>query len=299
MPEAWGKLSKGQTAKLELSEDRISVSVQRGLIGRKLTPYKEITLGDINNVELYEGEKPFTGSQRLRMMYSVEGGGDELSFFTAQEDQIREIHGIIREDIARREEQLRRQIIEYKETRERQLNMLYQDLEMVDLIFDFVVGLSGEIKWRYLHDTLGRMEQVQREMEALGSSHYRFSLEGLESKLVQRHVNEIKNEAAGLLELVLHGVTEASSHPVEWFNEKYHHLFVTTLFLMRNKEVSELIGVVDESGERRLGQQKEAVMALVGSECLEMEDFGAESFDRARLYSLVDLLGGVPFTPRS
>jgi len=55
MPEAWGKLSKGQTAKLELSEDKISVSVQRGLIGRKMTPYKEIPLGDVNNVELYEG----------------------------------------------------------------------------------------------------------------------------------------------------------------------------------------------------------------------------------------------------
>ena len=299
MPEARGKLSKGETAELELSEDKISVSVQRGFIGKKMIPYKEITLSDISNVELYEGEKPFTGSQRLRLEYTAEDGGDELSFFTTQEDQIREIHGIISEDIARREEQLRRQIREYEETREQQLNMLYQDLEMVDLIFEFAAGLSGEIKWRYLHDTLGRMEQVQREMEVLGSSHYRFSLEGLESKLVQRHVKEMKNEAAGLLELVLHGVTEASSHPVEWFNTKYHHLFVSTLYLLRNGELSEVSEAVDDPDERRLGQQVEALMAIVGSECLELEDFGAEGFDRARLYSLVDLLVGVPFTPRS
>ena len=299
MPEARGRLSKGQTARLELSEDRISVSVQRGFIGKKMVPYKDIPLGDVNNVELYEGEKPFTGSQRLRLTYTAEGGGDELSFFTVQEDQIREIHGLISDDIARREEQLRRQMNEYMETREQQLNMLYQDLEIVDLLFDFAAGLVGEIEWRHLHDAMGRMSMVQREVEALGSSHYRFSLDGLELELRRRHVKEVKGEAAGLLEVVLQGVTEASSHPVEWFNAGYHHLFVSTLFLLRNMELSGLTGAVDDSDERRLGQQAEALMALVGSECLELEDFGAEGFDRARLYSLVDLLVGVPFEPRS
>jgi len=299
MPEIRGKLSKGQTARLELSGDTISVSVQRGFIGKKMVPYKDIPLGDVNSVELYEGEKPFTGSQRLRLLYTAEDGGDELSFFTAQEDQIREIHGLISDDIARREEQLQRQMSEYMETRELQLNMLYQDLEIVDLLFDFAASLIGEIGWRRLHDTLGRMRLVQSEVEALGSSHYRFSLDGLESELWQRHVDEMKGEAAGLLEVVLQGITEASSNPVEWFNAKYHHLFVTTLFLMRNRELSGVAGAVDDSEERRLGQQVEALMALVGSECLELEDFGTEGFDRARLYSLVDLLMGVPFTPRS
>jgi len=298
MPEIRGRLSKGQTAKLELSEDRVSVSIQRGFIGKKMIPYKDIPLGDVNSVELYEGEKPFTGSQRLWLMYTAEGGGDELSFFTAQEDQIREIHGLISDDIARREEQLRRQMSEYMETRELQLNMLYQDLEIVDLLFDFTAGLGGEIEWRHLHDTRGRMRTVQSEVEALGSSHYRFSLDGLESELGRRHVVEMKGEAAGLLEVVLQGVTEASSHQVEWFNAKYHHLFVSTLFLLRNRELSGVTGAVDDSDERRLGQQLEALMALVGSECLEMTDFGTEGFDRARLYSLVDLLMGVPFTPR-
>ena len=299
MPEARGRLSKGQTAKLELSEDRVSVSVLRGFIGKKMVPYKDIPLGDVNSVELYEGEKPFTGSQRLRLMYTAEDGGDELSFFTAQEDQIREIHGLISDDIARREEQLQRQMSEYMETRGLQLNMLYQDLEIVDLLFDFAAGLGGEVDWRYLRDTLGRMRMVRSEAEALGSSHYRFSLDDLESELRQRHVEEMKDEAAGLLEVVLQGVTEASSNPVEWFNAGYHHLFVSTLFLLRNRELSGLTGAVDDSDERRLGQQVEALMALVGSECLEMTDFGAEGFDKARLYSLVDLLVGVPFEPRS
>jgi len=299
MPEARGRLSKGQTAKLELSEDRVSVSVLRGFIGKKMVPYKDIPLGDVNSVELYEGEKPFTGSQRLRLMYTAEGGGDELSFFTAQEDQIREIHGLIGDDIARREEQLRRQMSEYVETRELQLNMLYQDLELVDSLFDFAAHTGGEIDWPYLYDALGRMRTVQLEMEALGSSHYRFSFDGLESELGRRHVEEMKGEAAGLLEVALQGVTEASSNPVEWFNVGYHHLFVSTLFLLRNRELSGLTGAVDDGDERRLGQQVEALMALVGSECLEMTDFGAEGFDRARLYSLVDLLAGVPFEPRS
>ncbi|MCK4439300.1 hypothetical protein KAV47_09495, partial [Candidatus Bathyarchaeota archaeon] len=154
MPEVRGRLSKGQTAKLELSEDRVSVSVQRGFIGKKMIPYKDIPLGDVNSVELYEGEKPFTGSQRLRLMYTAEDGGDELSFFTAQENQIREIYGLIGEDIARREEQLRRQICEYMETRELQLNMLYQDLELVDSLFDFAAHLGEEIDWAYLYDAL-------------------------------------------------------------------------------------------------------------------------------------------------
>jgi len=299
MPEIRGKLSKGETARLELSEDRVSVSVQRGFIGKKMVPYKEIPLGDVNSVELLEGEKPFTGSQRLRLMYTAEDGGDELSFYAAQEDQIREIYGLISEDIARREEQLRRQMSEYVETRELQLNMLYQDLELVDSLFDFAAHTGGEIDWPYLYDALGRMRTVQLEMEALGSSHYRFSLDGLESELGRRHVEEMKGEAAGLLEVALQGVTEASSNPVKWFNAGYHHLFVSTLFLMRNMELSGIKGAVDDSDERRLGQQVEALMALVGSECLELEDFGAEGFDRARLYSLVDLLVGVPFEPRS
>jgi len=299
MPEVRGRLPKGQTAELELSGDRVSVSIQKGFISKKMIPYKDIPLGDVKNVELDSGLKPYTGSHRLRLEYTAEDGGDELSFFTIQEDQIREIYGRISEDIARREEQLRRQMSEYEETRGLQLNMLYQDLEIVDLLFDFVANLRGEIDWRYLHDTLGRMRMVLREMEALGSSHYRFSLDGLESELGQRHIKEMKGEAAGLLEVVLQGVTEASSHKWEWFNAKYHHLFVTTLFLMRNRELSGLTGAVDDSDERRLGQQVEALMALVGSECLEMMDFGTAGFDRARLYSLVDLLVGVPFEPRS
>jgi hypothetical protein len=297
MPEVRGRLSKGQTAKLELNEGRVSVSVQTGFIGKKMTPYKALSLSDINSVELYEGEKPFTGSQRLRLMYTSEDEGGELSFYAAQEDQIREIYGIISDELARREEELRRQMSEYTETREQQLNMLYQDLEIVDLLFDFVVGLGGEIDWRSLHDAIGRMKMVQREMGDLGSSHYRFSLDGLESEMQGRHVEEMKREAAALLEVVLQGVTEASTHPVQWFNARYHHLFVTTLYLMRNRELSRLTGAVDEGGERRLGQQAEALLALVGSECLELEDFGAEGLDRARLYSLVDILAAVPFTP--
>ncbi len=298
MPEARGRLPKGKTAELELSEDTISVSVRKGLVGRRMIPYKDIPLSAVNNVELFEGEKPGKGSQRLRLEYTAEDGGDELSFLSAQEDQIREIYGLISEDIARREEQLRRQMREYEETRELQLNMLYQDLEIVDLLFDFVAGLGGEIDWGYLHDTMGRMRMVQGEMDALGSSHYRFSLDELESGLGQRHVNEMKGEAAELLEVMLQGVTEASSHPLEWFNAKYHHLFMTTLLLMRDMELSAITGAVDDSDERRLGQQMEALMALVGSECLDMVDFGSEGFDRARLYSLVDLLLGVPFEPR-
>jgi len=112
MPEARGRLQKGETARLELSGDRITVSVQRGFIGKKMVPYKEIQLGDVSGVELIEGEKPSTGPQRLRLIYTAEDGG-ELSFYTAQEDQIREIHDLISDDIARRREHLRRQMSEY------------------------------------------------------------------------------------------------------------------------------------------------------------------------------------------
>jgi hypothetical protein len=299
MPEARGKLEKGETAKLELNENKITVSVQRGFIGKKMVPLKEISLENVSGVELHEGEKTFKGSQRLRLEYMGMDGGGELVFYSAQVDQIDEIHRIISDEITRREEELRRQIREYTETREQQLNMLYQDLEIVDLLFDFAAGLIGEIDWKYLQDAMGRMRMVQREMEALGSSHFRFSLDGLESELRSRHVEEMKGEAAALLEVVLLGITEASSHRLEWFNAKYHHLFVSTLFLLRNRELSGLTAPVDDFEERRLGQQVEALLALVGSECLKLEDFGAEGFDRARLYSLVDLLVSVPFTPIS
>jgi hypothetical protein len=299
MPEARGKLEKGETARLELNEDMITVSVQRGIIGKKMVPLKEIPLENVSVVELLEGEKSFKGSQRLRLEYMDMDGGGELVFYSAQVDQIDEIHGFISDELARREEQLRRQMSEYVETRELQLNILYQDLEIVDLLFDFAKGLNGEIDWRYLHDAVGRMRMVQREMEALGSSHFRFSLDGLESELLRRHVEEMKREAAALLEVVLQGIAEASSHRLEWFNAKYHHLFVSTLFLLRNRELSGLTASVDDSEERRLGQQVEALLSLVGSECLELEGFGAKGFDRVRLYSLVDLLVGVSFTPRS
>jgi hypothetical protein len=298
MPEARGRLPKGETAKLELSENRISVSVQKGFIGKKMVPYKEITLENVSGVELQEGEKA-KDPRQLRLTYEGMDGDGELVFYSAETEQIDEIHGLIDDELTRREEELRRQMSEYTETRELHLNMLYQDLEIVDLLFDFVAVLAGEIDWRLLHEAIGRMKMVQREMEALGSSHYRFSLDGLESELQGRHVKEMKREAAALLEVALQGVTEASTHPIQWFNAKYHHLFVSTLYLMRNRELSGLTGAVDEGGERRLGQQAEALLALVGSECLELEDFGAEGLDRARLYSLVELLAAVPFTPRS
>jgi hypothetical protein len=296
MPEAKGKLPKGETAKLELNENKIIVSVQRGFISKKMVLLKEIRLENVSGVELLEGEKSFKGSKRLGLKHEGMDGGGELVFYSAETDQITEIHRLIIEELVRREEELQRQMTEYKETRERQLNMLYQDMEMTDQIFNFVLGLGGEVDWRRLHDTLEGTKQVQREMEAFGSSHYSFSLEGLESKLRSRHIKEMKNEAVELLEVVLQGVTEASTHRHRWFNSKYHHLFASTLFLLRNRELSRLTGAADENGERRLGQQAEALMALVGSECLELEDYDVEDFDRARLYSLVDLLLGVPFT---
>ena len=297
MPELWGRLSKGETARLELVDYKIMISVQRGFIGKKMIPFQEISMAHVNSVELIEADEPFAGSQRLTVRYRT--ASDELSFYTTQEDVVKEIHIMISEEIARREEKLRVQIREFKETRELQLNMLYQDLEMVDLIFNFVIGLSGEIDWQYLREALEGMKQVQLEMDALGSSHYKFSLEGLELELRMRHIKEMKNEIFELLELVLQGITEASSHPVEWFNERYHYLFVSTLFLMRNKELAEITGIIDTSEDRRLGQQVEALMALVESEHIEMEAFGAEDFDRARLYLLSDILLKVPFTPRS
>jgi len=299
MPEARGRLPKGGTARLELSEGRITVSVQKGFIGKKMVPFKEIRLENVSGVELLEGEKPFKGSKRLGLKHEDMEGGGELVFYSAETDQIEEIHRLIVEELARREEELRRQMTEYTETRERQLNMLYQDLEMIDHIFDFVLGLGGEVDWRRLHDVLEGMRQVHREMEALGSSHCGFSLDGLESELRSRHVKEMKGEAAALLEVVLQGVTEASTHRQEWFNSRYHHLFASTLFLLRSRELARLTGAADEGGERRLSQQAEALMALVGSECPELEDYNVEGFDRARLYSLVDLLVGVPFTPGS
>jgi hypothetical protein len=295
MPEARGKLPKGETAKLELSEGRISVSVQRGFIGKKMVPYKEITLENVSGVELQEGEKA-KDPQRLGLTYEGMDGGGELVFYSAETEQIREIHGVISDELARREEELRRQMNEYAETRGRQLNMLYHDLEMTDHLFDLVVGLGGEVDWPSLRDALEGMKQVQREMEALGSSHYGFSVDGLESELHSRHVKEMKREAAALLELVLQGVTEASTHRHRWFNAGYHHLFASTLFLLRNRELSGLVGAVDEDGGRRLGRQAEALVASVGSECTGLEALDAEGFDRARLYSLMDLLLGVPFT---
>ena len=295
MPEAFGKLPGGETAKLELSDGRITVSVQKGLIGKKMMPYREITLDSVGGVELQEGENA-KDPQRLRLSYTAVDGGGELVFSSIETEQITEILGIIADELARREEELRRQMTEYAETRERQLNMLYHDLEMTDHLFDFVLGLGGDVDWPSLRGALDGMKQVQREMEALGSSHYGFSLDALESELRYRHVREMKREAAALLEVVLQGVAEASTHRHEWFNAKYHHLFASTLFLLRNRELSKLVGGADEGGERRLRQQAEALLALVGSECPELEAPDAEDFDRARLYSLVDQLLGVPFT---
>ena len=298
MPEAWGKLPKGDTAKLELSEGRITVSVQTGLIGKKMVPYKEIRLENVGGVELHEGENA-KDPQLLRLTYEGMDGGGELVFHSTETEQIKEIHGIIADELTRREEELQRQMTEYSETRERQLNMLYHDLEMTDHLFDFMLGLGGEVDWRRLHDALDGMKQLQREMEALGSSHYGFSLEELESELRSRHVKEMKREAAALLEVVLQGVTEASTHRHEWFNARYHHLFASTLFLLRNRELAKLAGRGDDAGERRLSQQEEALTALVGSECPEQDALDAEGFDRARLYSLVDQLLGVPFTVKT
>jgi len=297
MPEARGRLEKGETARLELNEGRITVSVQRGFIGKKMVPLREISLENVSGVELLDGEKAFKGSRLLRLEYMGMDGGGELVFYSAQVDQIDEIHGLINDEIHRREEELRRQMSEYVETRDHQLNMLYQDLEIVDLLFDFAAGLIGEIDWGRLRGTLEGIKQVQREMEALGSSHYRFSLDGFEAGLQRRRVDELKRETVGLLEIALQGVTEASTHPVQWFNSKYHHLFVTTLYLLHNRELSGLTGASDDGMERRLGQQAEALLAAVGSECLELEDFGAEGFDSARLYQLMDLLLGVQFKP--
>jgi len=295
MPKVIGKLPTKETSELELTEEKITISIQRGLIGKKMIPYKDIPLNKVVRVWLEKGHEPFKDYHHMRIEYTTKDGEDELSFFTTNESQINEIYSLISENITKREELLRKQRKDFKDTRELQLNIAYQNLELVDYLFDFTSHLGGKIDWHYLHETLKRMKQIQNEMETLDSSHYRFNLDELESLLKQRQIKNMKSEIKTFLEIILQGVTEASSHKVDHFNSRYHHLLVTTLFLLRNRDLSELTDNVDETDESRLNQQVEALIALVGSERLEIMNYSTESFDRARLYSMVDFLMGVPF----
>jgi hypothetical protein len=203
MPEVIGKLPKGETGELLLDEDKITVSIQRGFIGKKMVPHKDIPLDKILGVWLKKSQEPFKDHHHLRLEYNSLDGENEFSFYTTNESQINEIFSLINEDIAKREDLLRRQRKDFEDTRTLQLNIAYQNLELADCLFDLASHLGEKIDWHYIHETLEKMKQIQHEMDTLASSHYRVNLDDLESEVNQRQTKNMKHEITGLLEIIL------------------------------------------------------------------------------------------------
>ncbi|MBN2336865.1 hypothetical protein JXL21_15020 [Candidatus Bathyarchaeota archaeon] len=296
MPEVRGKLLKGETAELALDGDTITVSVQRGLVGRKMVPTAEIKLEQVQETELSKGHKPYTGSQRLRLSYTAEGEAKELTFFTVYEEQITEIQSSVQGEITRRKELVERQRREFRETRELHLGQLYLNLDLADNLFKLAAGTGGKINWPGLQEVLTQLKLVQRDREGLEPSQYSVSLDKLEAELRERHVGAVKKEVFGLLEIVLRGVAEASKHPSEWFDKRYHHLFVSTFYLLWEKELGGYSGIGEADAER-LDMQMDVLVSLVNNE-FEDSVIGGETPGRERLYGLAERLQEVEFKPR-
>lgn len=297
MPEARGRLPKGETAQLALGGDSLEVSVQKGFIGKKLVPTLKLGLDQVVEAQVSKGHEPYTGSHRLQVRYTVDGEERELLFFTIHEDKVTEIQKKVVEFVAGRRELLERQRSEFEETRRLHLTQLYHSLELVDRLFEFVTLLGGEVDWPGLRETMDQLKLIQRDRETLESRQFSLSLDRLEAEMRMRHVGEIKTEVKAILETVLLGVSEASRHPNEWFNTRYHHLFVSTLYLLWQRELAGATGMEATVDAERLGQQADVLVSLVDAEYPRERAVGSEGFSRATLYYLVDRLTEVPFEP--
>jgi hypothetical protein len=294
MPELLGKTTDGRVCVLKVDGGQVTLSFEKGLIGKSTVKDTEFKLSQTTGVSSETGAKPYKDSVRLSINYRLGGEDRELAVFSRSTEKVDQIRALIEDDIRGREEALRRTREEYRESRETQLNQLQLDLELAENLFTMVSCLHGVVDWGRVGAVFSQVEKIEAEREALPGASARFGLSGLMGNVVGRRPAELKAEAWEVLETLYMGVYESSRHGDRWFNRRYSYLLMSAMYSAWDRQLGSIVGeglwAMDEGLSQTLDEVLELVSKESGRELVKPSGF---EWVRGTFYEVVELLLGV------
>jgi hypothetical protein len=238
MTEVPGKLANNQTAYIKFENGAIEIEVEKGLFSKKRTPHTKIMIKDINSIELIEEENKIF--YRLILNY---GERNEVQFLSKTDQLIEfkeEISGAHNRYNERVEEASRR----FYNIRKNNLGIIRLNLEFCDTLLDITQSLDSKVDWEKIYIKFNQLKLIQRDYDQLEDLKlHKISLEHLSYLLEKRYVEEFLNEVYELLDTIYRASVQASKNEIEYFYEKYHHIFINILFKAWDQKISKTTGI--------------------------------------------------------
>ena len=244
MPGIRGKLAKGKNGSLEIDEDRIIVKEEKGFFSKRLEEIEGIALSQTTSTSIDEKMAPYRSLIRIKIEYQEGKEASEVLFFSEDREGLEATKAEIDTDIERRREAAEREEAARRRERESHVHHISLVLEMVDQVFQILVGLHGEPRWALMTSGVAEAGRILNEMESLGVvAPVTMNVRGLSSAVTERKAEEIKEEAYAILS-VAHRNAERLAHyeGIENFDLELHEVFVKSYLLLWDLYLAESIG---------------------------------------------------------
>jgi len=293
MPELLCKSPEGKVCVLKVEDGRITLSYEKGFVGKSLVKAEEVALGMTIEAITEAGVKPYTDSTRLVVKYLRDGVEREIIVFTRSAEKAEEFRALVAGDVQRRRDALEKAKAEHRGTREAQLNRLQLDMELAENLFMVAEALHGSADWGRANELLSQITRIEEERESLAEP-VRFNLDGLGGYLAARHPGEIKAELWAVLDTLYRGVHEYSRHSDRWFDRRVCILLLGALYRAWDIRLGSLLESRAWEMDDGLSQVIDEVMERMSRETGRVleKPVGFEPV-RHSLYEAVDLLLGV------
>jgi hypothetical protein len=299
MPGIRGRLASGKTGTLEIDEERIVIKEEKGFFSKRLEEVNEIPLTQTTSTSIEEKQPPLRSMIRIKIEYIEGEESEEALFFSEDREGLETVKAEIDADIERRREAAEREEAARRRERESHVHHISLVLEMVDQVFQILVGLHGEPRWEFMSSGVAEAVRIVTEMESLGVvAPVTMDIRGLSSAVAERKADEIKEEAYAIL-AVAHRDAERLAHyeGIKSFDMELHEVFVKSYLLLWDLYLAESIGgPVDVEEIKALKETFSKLSQFTDGEACqialqEMERLGilegvAPRFERLRLLML-------------
>jgi hypothetical protein len=244
MPGIKGRLAGGNTGTLEIEESIVVIKEEKGVFSKRLEEVKRILFSRATSTSIDEKQPPFRSMVRFKIEYQEGEESLEALFFSEDTEGLEAAKAEIDADIERRRETTEREEAANRRERGSHVHQISLVLEMVDQVFQILVGLHGEPRWELMSGSIEEAERIVMEMESLGVvAPVTMDLRGLSSAVSERKADEIKEESYAILS-VAHRDAERLAHyeGVESFDMELHGVFVKSYLLLWDLYLAEIIG---------------------------------------------------------
>jgi hypothetical protein len=236
---------------------------------------------------------------RIKIEYQEGEESLEVLFFSEDRGGLEAVKAEIDADIEKRREAAERAEAARRRERESHVHHISLVLEMVDQVFQILVGLHGEPRWELMSSSVAEAGRIVMEMESLGVvAPVTMDVRGLSSAVSERRAEEIKEEAYAILSVAHRDAERLAQYGgIDSFDMELHEVFVKSYLLLWDLYLAESLGGPVDVEEvkalketfRRLGSFTDSNVCRVALQ--EMEGLGilegvAPRFERLRLLML-------------